>query len=228
MTKKTSDEKLAEELLAAGIDPDADTSTVLGGPKTQVTFAEALAESGQTVAELTGEQKKVSKRAAKKNDGEAPTVTTPRVRIAPGSTPSQVLAQHINDEAALHAASVLEVGDKPSADNFASVAGVIDKLAKKVGEKAVNVIRNRMTPQGFQVYTKIGMEQLLKTGTMSSLDLTKHLNETKYTIGTARAQSNQIMTLFPALKIATVSSKGQLTVNENSTIVRDYRAAIKN
>lgn len=225
MNAKTSDEKLAEEL--AQMNAVGNTNTGAEPQKQNVSFAEALRESGQTVEEIkaSGDGKKT--RAKKeKNDGEAPKVLTPRVKIAPGSTPSQVLAQHITDAEQLHAAAQLEVGDAATAENWAGVAGRIDALAKKIGEKAVNMLRNRKNPSAWQVYTKVGMEMLLENGTMTSAELTRHYNSTKYTIGTARAQCNQIMTLLPALRVANVTSKGTLEVNENSTIVRDYRAAI--
>lgn len=224
--KSRSDEVLAQELKEAGINPDADTSTVTGGQKTNVTLQEALAESGQTLEELTAPttSKGRKTRAAKAtNDGEAPGTPTPRPRIIPGSTPSQVLAQHINDGEKLNAICVLEVGDQPSDANTTQVAGIMDNLAKKIGEKAVNLLRSRDNLANLQVYTRIGIEKLMKDGTMTSKALTDHYHSgaggKNYSIGTARAQCNQLMTLLPAMKIATETSKGNLEVNQNSAIL---------
>lgn len=223
---RSSDEVLADDLRGAGIDPDADTSTVTGGPKTNVTLAEALAETGETLEELTGgKTTKATKRASKvKNDGDAPTTpATPRPRIIPGSTPSQVLAQHINDTEKLNAACVLEIGDEPSDANTAQLGGIMDKLAKKIGEKAVNLLRGRDNMASLQVYTRIGIEKLVANGTMTSKDLVDHYHSgaagKSYSIGTARAQGNQLMTLLPAMKIANETSKGTLEVNPKSAIL---------
>lgn len=224
-TQSRSDEVLAQQLEEVGINPDADTSTVTGGPKTSVTLAEALAESGQTLEELTATTPKGGKKRAAKvtNDGEAPTTATPRPRIIPGSTPSQVLAQHINDTEKLNAACVLEIGDDASDDNTKINAGIMDRLAKKIGEKAVNLLRNRDNIANLQVYTRIGIEKLVKGGTMTSKDLTDHYHSgaagKPYSIGTARAQCNQLMTLLPAMKIATETTKGTLEVNPKSAIL---------
>lgn len=229
-TKSRSDEVLEDELRGAGIDPDADTSTVTGGQKTNVTLAEALAESGETIEELTGGKPAKKTRATKvKNDGEAPEVKTPRPRIIPGSTPSQVLAQHIGDAEKLNAACVLEVGDEPSDANTAQVGGMMDKLAKKIGEKFVNLLRGRDDVQNLQVYTRIGIEKLVKDGTMTSKGLTDHYHSgaggKNYSIGTARAQCNQLMTLLPASKIAIETSKGTLEINPNSAILASLKLA---
>lgn len=190
-----------------------------------VSFSEALAESGETVEELTGGKQKKTRAAKVKNDGEAPEIKTPRVRIAPGSKPSQVLAQHIGEGESLHAAMILEVGDKAGEENTKAISAKIDNLAKKIGEKAVNVLRNRNNPANLQVYTRIGIEKLVAAGTMTSKDLTDHYHTgaggKSYTIGTARAQGNQLMTLLPALKIANATAKGTLEVNPNSAILAE-------
>lgn len=220
-TKSRSDEVLANELAGA-------TGTGEELPK-RTTLAEEMARTGETIEDLTG-GKKTTKRASKvKNDGEAPTTTTPRPRIIPGSTPSQVLAQHINDTEKLNAACVLEVGDEPSDANTVAVGGMMDKLAKKIGEKAVNMLRNRENIGNLQVYTRIGIERLVKAGTMTSKDLTDHYHSgaggKTYSIGTARAQCNQLMTLLPAFKIATETSKGTLEINPKSAILASLNLA---
>lgn len=206
MTKSKSDEILTKQLTGAGV-------------KQHVTHAEAVAEAGGHAAPAAAEKK-----AAKKKDPDA--ATTPRVKIAPGSTPSMVLAQHLGgDGAALYEQSRLVLGDKPNAHTAENTGGIINKLAKKVAEKAVNLLRHRASPDNVQVYTRIGMDLLLKKGELTSKGLTDKFLE-KYTPGTARAQANQIMNLFPALKVADKVGS-TLTLNDDSVIVAEYKAGHK-
>ena len=159
----------------------------------------------------------------------------PRVKIAPGSTPSQVLQAHMTDEKQLYGACVLDKadGDNPTKHTFNALAKRIDGLAKKVGEKAVNMIRNRSNPGGVQVYTRIALDHLIEQGKMTSASLRgvyagRSAYGGPYKTGTQSAQANQIMQLFPALGIAERSEdKSTLTLNKGSAIVADYRKASK-
>lgn len=217
-----SDEVLAQQLEQVTGTP----------PKKNVTFAEAQAEAAALDAlegqKPTTEAKRAAKTVTKKVDADGnEIIKTPRPKIAPGSAPSAVLAAHITDEALLHTACVLSKGDTADAAQAKTVMGVIDKLAKKVAEKAVNLIRHRSNPSSIQVYTRIGMDMLLRDGVITSKGLVDKLQATKYTIGTARSQANQIMLLFPALQVATATEKGTIALNKDSVIVRDYRNATK-
>jgi hypothetical protein len=149
-----------------------------------------------------------------------------RPRIPAGSKPSEVLALHITEPSALYEACKLTKNDEPSKSAFNAFAKTIDGLAKKVGEKAVNLIRHQSSPDNVQVYTRIGLDHLLDQGTMTSASL-RGVYSAKYKPGTCSAQSNQIMQLFPALGIASREDKSTLKLNRDSSIVAAYRKARK-
>lgn len=153
----------------------------------------------------------------------APKTRAPRVSRAAGAKPSQVLAATMSDEALLKAAMLL-TGDEESEDNVKALNDTIDSLAKKVGDKAVNLLRYASEPRKLQNYTRLGLELLVRDGEVTSKSLTDHLKAAKYTEGTARSQANQIMSLFPALKVAARSGK-TLTLNSESTLLGQFKAA---
>lgn len=74
-------------------------------------------------------------------------------------------------------------------------------LAKKVAEKVNNVGHHLTTGAKLSNYTVIGLKMLFEAGSVSSKDLLEKMRES-YSDGTARAQSNQIMNVLPAMKIA--------------------------
>lgn len=196
--------------------------------KQNVTLAEAKAEAATgKVTPETGAAATTPKAAKKpKLDGDGnPITTTPRPKIAAGSTPAQVLAAHITDPAMLGEHSRLLKSDKADdAGLIAATGGIINKLAKKVGEKAINLLRHRDNPTQVQVYTRMGLDQLAKEGTITSKGLVDMFS-TKYKPGTARAQANQLMHLFPALQVATVNSDKSLVANKDSVILTAYNKA---
>jgi hypothetical protein len=193
-----SDEQLKSELAAAGIE----TTTI-----------EKAAPSAKRVPSPKAEKEPKEPKA-------------PRVKIPAGSKPSVVLAHHITDEEALIKAARLNPSDPSDKSALANIAGKIDKLAKKVGEKAVNLLRYRSQPDSVQVYTRMGLNRLIENGEVTSKDLVTMFNAT-YRPGTARAQSSQLMQLFPALDVATKTESGALRINKSSSIVRDFTKNIK-
>lgn len=209
--KSKSDEVLAAQLEGAGV-------------KQNVTFAEAVAEAKANSADGTDGTTPAAKTKAKKEKAEGDAPAAPRIKVAPGSTPAQVLAAHLGSKEAVNDACRLVVGDKATDAQAESVGGVINKLAKKVAEKAVNLLRHKSSPDNVQVYTRIAMEKLVKDGELTSKGLVEHYLGRKYKDGTARAQANQIMQLFPALKVADKTGS-TMTLNDDSVIVQAYRAA---
>lgn len=152
---------------------------------------------------------------------------TPRPRIAPGSKPSVVLQAHITDAEALQVATRLHKGEVEGDATIKGFAKAVDGLAKKIGEKAVNLVRQRHNPAGVQVYTRIALDTLIENGSITSKDLVEAYRANKYKDGTCRAQSNQIMGLFPALGIADRPDRGTLKLSKDSAIVADYKKAAK-
>lgn len=143
---------------------------------------------------------------------------TPRVKRAVGSKPSAVL-EAMNDETFLKVACLLTTDDPTTVDGEA-VKTTVDSLAKKIGDKALNLLRFNETgdKSKLQVYTRLGLDFLLKNGTMDSKALTAHFQATKYSLGTARSQANQIMGLLPAMKVGLMSGRA-MSINPDSAIV---------
>lgn len=90
----------------------------------------------------------------------------------------------------------------------------IDGLAKKVGEKAINVAQALVADKPLSVYTKIALKELASNESITSGHLATVYQSTNkpnkdecYSKGTANAQAQQMMKLFPALGIATLDGK---------------------
>lgn len=153
----------------------------------------------------------------------ARTSRAPRVSRAAGAKSSSVLGSVMTEDALLKAACLVE-GDTESPETTDALKTTVDGLAKKVGDKAVNLLRYQNEPKKLQNYTRVGLEYLLSNGSASSKDLTELLQKRGYTIGTARSQANQLMSLLPALKVADKMGRG-LTVNSQSLIAKNFTAA---
>lgn len=210
---------------------EAELNALAAEGKTNFTFAEAQAAAGEETPAVSDDAPAKPKRAAarsKGSDDAEPKLTAPRTRVPAGASPSEIMTAHLPAEEDRWAAAQLEEGDEPNEANFTSVMSTVSGLAKKIIDKGVNVLRHRKSPNNLQVYTRLGLEKLIADGHLTSKGMVAHYQDTKYTIGTARAQTNQIMTLFPALKIAKPGpDKGTIVLNENSAIVRDYREATR-
>lgn len=159
-------------------------------------------------------------------DADAGTEKITRARVPAGSKPSAALAIHIPDDQARYEATRLRKSDTADKATHDATCAAIDRLAKKVGEKAVNLLRHRASPDNVQVYTRIGLDQIISQGKVTSKQLVDGF-ASKYRPGTCRAQSNQLMSLFPALGIATREDRSTLSLNKDSVIVAQYRKATK-
>ena len=202
-----SDAQLMAELEGAGIAPDTAAIAAVVTNSLQAGTSEAAASTTTTTA----------RRASTGGNGNG------RPRIDPGATPSQVLAAHITDKSALHTSAVLVRGDEANGTTFNKTAKALDGLAKKVAEKGVNLLRYRGEPDKVQVYTRLGLNQLIEQGEATSKSLVT-MFQSKYKDGTARAQANQLMSLFPALGIAERDGSN-LKLSKQSAIVHDYKRA---
>lgn len=160
---------------------------------------------------------------------EEPTTTTtiiaagaPTPKGAP-KRPSELVSKGFTAEQ-LQKAAMLVVGDTASSSTVDTLFDRIDKLAKKVGEKAANLVRNRCNPARIQGYTRDGLNLLIDKGEVTSKDLFAGFMG-KYKEGTARSQANQLMSLFPALGIAERIGRSGLKLNPDSLIVADFKSA---
>ncbi len=223
MTKETqskSDAALAADLATAGVtaptgklsetEKAAQRQAIADRAATGDTSLDALPAPGASDAAATGGTP-AAKRAAK-------------TRVPAGSAPSVALRGHLTSNEDLYAACVLVKGDEASESQTTKVFGIIDKFAKKVGEKAVNLLRHRSAPDSVQVYTRYAINHLIAKGETTSKGLIAEYAAHNYKDGTCKAQANQMMMLLPGLGIASRSDKGLLTINDDSAILADYKA----
>jgi hypothetical protein len=183
--------------------------------------AEKLAE-GADIAEAPteGVKKEAAKKAAKpkKSTREHSMVTSKKsdvIRERLGANLAETLVLEVAD-AGLDAASLQIAQDE--------VLVKIDGLAKKVGEKAVNLIAHINDSAKLSAYTEIAFKFMQsKSEGIVSADLIAHFQDQKangvksYSIGTARSQGHQMFQLLPALKIAELNGK-TMSVNSDSLI----------
>jgi hypothetical protein len=120
----------------------------------------------------------------------------------------------------------LQNGDENVVDFNAvrdSVLTTVDMMAKKVGEKAVNLADHICNGRRLSVYTAIAARLLFKQGEINAKELIAHLQDGKangvksYSPGTANSQGHQMFSLLPALKIAIRDGK-VLRVNPESRL----------
>jgi hypothetical protein len=108
------------------------------------------------------------------------------------------------------------------------VLAEIDKLAIKVGEKAVMLFGWLTKGGSLNEVMRRTFAVLIKDGELTSGDkgnLQTDLLGKPYSLGTARSQSNQMFMLMPALKV-TIKEKGRMVLNPNSTIMMKAKAEL--
>ena len=193
-----ADEKEDLDALLSKIEQDTapstdDVAALLADVENDEVKAEAYAKQEST----SDVNANVEAPAANKDGVEKSTKTakTPKAPKAPAFTSARDAVEKAIDAGKIDAKSV----------DLAS----LDGIAKKVGEKAVNVVQALMTNRNLSVYTQVALRELVNSGSMSSGQLasvyqaTQKPNKTEtYSKGTANAQAQQMAALFPALGIA--------------------------
>lgn len=240
--KNSNKNKPAAEVAAISAEADAQLDAELKELIGDATEVSAVAASGEEEidlaaidAEANAASAKTEAYAEQEGDptptasvtsitaGKKKAASTPRVSRAAGARASSVLVSKFEPDALLKAAMLVS-GDVEDESLVEALKDDVDKLAKKVGDKAVNLIRFQGDSKKLQGYTRIGLSKLIEDGEASSKQLTDHFVSAGYTIGTARSQANQLMTLFPALKVAHKSGRN-LLLNADSTIAASFKAA---
>ncbi len=150
-------------------------------------------------------------------------------RIPAGTSAAEALRLHVDNDETLFSLSRLNKDDEANETAFNVLAGRMTPLAKKVKEKAINLIRHQSARDSVQVYTRIALDLLINKGEFTAKDLmAKYASssadgkEGGYSPGTQAAQSNQIMQLFPALLIADRPSSDRLVLRDESSIVANF------
>ena len=129
---------------------------------------------------------------------------------------------------------ILEVGDVVlEADALKArqdeILNDIDtKLAKKVGEKAAQLLDWYSKGGKLNEIMLRAFSTLVREGELTSGDkgnLQQDLLAKPYSLGTARSQANQVFMLFPFFKI-TVKEKGKMIMNPDSVMLAKARAQL--
>lgn len=98
----------------------------------------------------------------------------------------------------------------------------IDSIAKKIGEKAVNVISWLAGRAKLSNYTDQAISLLIEKGEITSKDLLEHYKARPYSEGTSRSQSQQLMKLLPEMKVGVMEGK-TMKLNPESLIVAKFQ-----
>lgn len=205
---------------AARATTDEDLAEVESELAMQAIKDESYAEQAAT-EEVTGAAAPTPITAGKK--GKKAPSSTPRVAVSSGAKPSEVIAAALPGAQLLKAACLVK-GDAEDPAYAASVLEAVDKLPKKVALKAVNLLRHRTTPSKLENFTRIAMELLRTKRSFSSKELIAHFQSIKYSIGTARAQTSQIFSLLPTLRVSDRSGN-TIAWNADSLIAQEFEAA---
>lgn len=97
----------------------------------------------------------------------------------------------------------------------------VDVLAKKVGEKVLNMACAVNGKEQLSVYTKIAIDLLKSKGSFTASELRDVYLARPYSAGTASAQGSQMYTLLPFMGIATRSGN-TLTLNPESVLANFF------
>lgn len=97
------------------------------------------------------------------------------------------------------------------------LVGEVDLLAKKVGEKVLNMACAIDGKEQLSVYTKIAIDLLKSNGSFTATELRDKYLARPYSAGTASAQGSQMFALLPFMGIATRSGN-TLTLNPESVL----------
>lgn len=186
--------------------------------------AVVAAETHEARAEIEAESAAVA--ASEDATAAAPTAPKAKRVSTKGLKPSEVIVKKVTD---LDGTIVLTVEDAALAERkpfIDSVLESIDKMPKKVGEKAVNIFCHVANKVTLSVYTREAIHfvarkqpvtpKALREYYMAGTDLDGNVKK-PYSAGTAASQTTQMFNLLPALKIC-VKSGDELVLNGASAL----------
>lgn len=249
--KVTSNDLVDAELdaLLNGLDDDGDDTAVIAKTTELPDGMQELEDSSKAIAPAKTKPaaKKPHAKIAKAKDDKAKPVTAtksakpkvadsskpvkekkapkPRLNLA-GMKPSAAIITILGDNMDLLVLSEEERGFSPQKMRpliDKRLAGY-DELAKKQGEKVVNMFKWLHDGSKLKAFTAMAIKHLIDKGEVTSASLKQHYIDRPYGAGTANSVSNQMMTLLPELGIAERDGK-TLTLVKDSTIVAKFTAA---
>ena len=200
---KNEAEAILEEIL------QSDKTEAIDGTAVEVT-EEAEISTDDVLAEIQVEEMKVENYD---NQGDG----TPAKSGAKG-TPAKTKVSKPRVTFASKREAIEAIGEDTLKEILGSSVDVVltnvDGMAKKVGEKAVNALQAAAGTKKPSRYTVIALQAFLKAKEITSKGLYQAMIDAKCAESTARAQSQQMMALFPGIDLAKRSGS-QLTLNED-------------
>lgn len=150
----------------------------------------------------------------------------------PFAPKSVKIAAKLGDKAAEYL--VLDLKDAALSDKELEVKRTallnsVDEMAVKVGEKATMLFGYMRNGGKLNEVMRRTFTVLLRDGELTTGDkgnLVGDLLKKPYSIGTARSQSNQMFSLFPALAIVVKADNGAMKLNPDSTIIAKMKAEL--
>lgn len=97
----------------------------------------------------------------------------------------------------------------------------------KAQEKVINMLAWHFTGIALSVYSVISLKELIQKREVTTADLRLAMMnnpEKPYPVGTASTQAGQMVALFPYMGIATKTSAGVMTINDDSPIIKKFVA----
>jgi hypothetical protein len=212
-----------EELSASDIEELEAISAPASDTELEAIVGEAELEEAKVAAYAEQPGSDMSTEPVVKREATAPVEPkTPRVTMT-GAKKSAVATSKLGDDVLLLELSDASESIETLRERSAEIVASFDKLAKKVGEKAVNIVGALKGTAKLSVYTSVALRTLTARGSMTAADLIKVYQDGGYSKGTANSQAHQMMQLLPVFKAGTLTGK-LLTRNDNSVLIGMFGA----
>lgn len=222
------DEEIVEEVAEAAADAtDEEIEEIIAALEIEEAKAEAYAE------QEPGADMVIEEAAAESNEGGKPAkkAKAPRAyrKTMAGYKKSEVIMDRLGANS--HEYFALELADAELSQEELKakqeeMLARIDGIAKKIGEKAVNLLSWLAGRAKLSNYTEQALRLLIEKGKITSKDLLEHYKARPYSEGTSRSQSQQLMKLLPEMKVGIMDGK-VMHLNPESLIVAKFREQIE-
>lgn len=224
------EEVIDETAVEAAPVSEADIEAAVASAVADEAKAEVYAEqpAGDDMVEVVVEAKPAKKAKVAKEPKE-PKERKERVYFSKKSDRiKHRLGEKVGELLILEASDVMLDPETLQARQTQILESIDKQLAKKVGEKAAQLLDWYNKGGKLNEIMKRAFTVLAKEGELTSGDkgnLQQDLLAKPYSLGTARSQANQIFMLFPFLKI-TVKEKGRMIANPDSVMLAKAKAEL--
>jgi hypothetical protein len=212
---------------------EADIEMAVAGAVKDEAMIAAYAEqpAGSDTVEVAVVEKPAKKAKAPKVAKEPKEVKEKKERIFFSKKSERIkhkLGDKVSDFLILEMSDATLDADTLKARQEQILSDIDTKLAKKVGEKAAQLLDwyskgGKLNEIMRRAFTVLVTENELTSGDKGNLQ--QDLLAKPYSLGTARSQANQVFMLFPFYKI-TVKEKGRMIMNPDSVMLAKARSQL--